>query len=328
MRTFHTGGVAGSDITHGLPRVVEIFEARNPKGAATLAEIGGRIEIEQTERGPKVFVHPTELGPEGELADPVEYQLPRRTRLLVANGEVVEPGDALNEGSRNPADLLYLKSGSSTPTELYLVAEVQKVYKSQGVEIHDKHIELIVRQMLKKVRVESAGDTDLLPGQLVDRVVLERENSKAKADGKESATYEPLILGITKASLATESFLSAASFQETTKVLTDASIEGKVDRLLGLKENVIIGKLIPAATGLKRYRTIDIGPSEKVPKETYEREALLAALEEIGSDGGDGLDLASLGLDFGGQPELNDEGKPNESTEAEEVPEVDSPLDE
>ena len=262
MRTFHTGGVAGADITHGLPRVVEIFEARNPKGAATLAEIGGRIEIEQTERGPKVSVVPTELGPDGELADPVEYQLPRRTRLLVATGQVVEPGDALNEGSRSPAELLALKG--STATELYLVAEVQKVYKSQGVEIHDKHIELIVRQMLKKVRVESAGETELLPGQLVDRIVLERENVRVKKEKGEQATFEPLILGITKASLATESFLSAASFQETTKVLTDASIEGKIDRLLGLKENVIIGKLIPAATGLKRYRTIEIGPTEPV----------------------------------------------------------------
>ena len=207
---------------------------------------------------------------------------------------------------------------------------MQKVYKSQGVDIHDKHIELIIRQMLKKVRVEEAGDTDLLPGQLVDRVVLERENVRVKKEKgkKEQATYEPLILGITKASLATESFLSAASFQETTKVLTDASIEGKVDRLLGLKENVIIGKLIPAATGLKKYRNIEIGPSEKVPKETYEREALLAALQEIGSDGGDGIDLASLGLDFGGGPEPTDgDPKPHESTEAEEVPEVDTPLD-
>ena len=205
---------------------------------------------------------------------------------------------------------------------------MQKVYKSQGVEIHDKHIELIVRQMLKKVRVESAGDTDLLPGQLVDKTVLDRENVRVKKEKKEQATWEPLILGITKASLATESFLSAASFQETTKVLTDASIEGKVDRLLGLKENVIIGKLIPAATGLKRYRQIDITPSEKVPAETYEREALLAALEEIGSDGGEGIDLASLGLDFGGGAEPTDgDSKPRESTEAEEVPEVDTPLD-
>ncbi len=284
MRTFHTGGVAGADITHGLPRVVEIFEARNPKGAATMSEIGGRVEVEQTERGPKILVVPTELGKDGELEEPREYQLPRRTRLLVATGQVVEPGDPFNEGSRNPAELLALKG--STKTELYLVAEVQKVYKSQGVEIHDKHIELIVRQMLKKVRVESAGDTDLLPGQLADRVVYVRENARVKKAKKEEATFEPLILGITKASLATESFLSAASFQETTKVLTDASIEGKIDRLLGLKENVIIGKLIPAATGLKRYRNIEIGPSEPVAHEPYERDVLLQALEEIGQDGG------------------------------------------
>jgi DNA-directed RNA polymerase subunit beta' len=328
MRTFHTGGVAGADITHGLPRVVEIFEARNPKGAAKLAEVGGKVEVEDTERGPKITIHTDEVDENGEPVEPVSYQLPRRTRVLVEHGQTVEPGDALHEGSLNPADLLRLKG--STATELYLVQEVQKVYRSQGVDIHDKHIELIVRQMLKKVRVEEAGDTDLLPGQLVDRVVLERENARVKKEKgkKEQATHEPLILGITKASLATESFLSAASFQETTKVLTDASIEGKVDRLLGLKENVIIGKLIPAATGLKRYRAIDIGPSEKVPKETYEREALLAALQEIDSDGGEGIDLASLGLDFGGEPETNGgENAPRESTEAEEVPEVDTPLD-
>jgi DNA-directed RNA polymerase subunit beta' len=213
---------------------------------------------------------------------------------------------------------------------------VQKVYKSQGVEIHDKHIELIVRQMLKKVRVENAGGTDLLPGQLVDKLVLDRENARVKKEkSKDQATSEPLILGITKASLATESFLSAASFQETTKVLTDAAIEGKVDRLLGLKENVIIGKLIPAATGLKRYRNIDIRPSDKVPATAYQRpqteEQLLAALEEIEStDGGEGL--AGLGLDFGGAPELTDDengngAEPRDAIEAEEVPEVDSPMD-
>ena len=177
---------------------------------------------------------------------------------------------------------------------------MQKVYKSQGVEIHDKHIELIVRQMLKKVRVESNGDTDLLPGQLVDKVVYERENGKVKAKG-EKATYEPLILGITKASLATESFLSAASFQETTKVLTDASIEGKIDRLLGLKENVIIGKLIPAATGLKRYRKIEIAPAEPIVREAYERDTLLQALEEIGQDGSRDR-LRRLETTFGGEP--------------------------
>jgi DNA-directed RNA polymerase subunit beta' len=325
MRTFHTGGVAGADITHGLPRVVEIFEARNPKGAARLAEVAGRVEIEDTERGPKVTVVPDALDEDGEPLPPKEYQLPRRTRLLVTNGQVVEPGDALHEGSLAPAELLQLKG--STTTELYLVGEVQKVYKSQGVDIHDKHIELIVRQMLKKVRVDNAGDTDLLPGQLVDKVVFERENARMRSEGKEEATFEPLILGITKASLATESFLSAASFQETTKVLTDASIEGKIDHLLGLKENVIIGKLIPAATGLKRYRTIEIGPSEKVPVAMYTRpetEAeLLAALEEIGSDGGE-LDLGALGLDLEG----DGNGAPRDSIEAEEIPEIDSPLDE
>jgi DNA-directed RNA polymerase subunit beta' len=324
MRTFHTGGVAGADITQGLPRVVEIFEARNPKGAARLADIAGRVVVEDTDRGPKITIVPPTSGEADDLGE-MSYQLPRRTRLLVADGQVIEAGDPLHDGSLNPADLLKLKG--STPTELYLVDEVQKVYKSQGVDIHDKHIELIVRQMMKKVRVESAGDTDLLPGQLVDRVVLERENDRVKDEGGELASYEPVILGITKASLATESFLSAASFQETTKVLTDAAIEGKRDRLLGLKENVIIGKLIPAATGLKRYRTLDIRPSEKVPLSAYARpqteEQLLAALEEIGS--GDG-DLSSFDLEVGEASGNGGEAHP--SLEAEEIPEVDSPLDE
>jgi len=334
MRTFHTGGVAGADITHGLPRVVEIFEARNPKGAGKLAEVAGLIDIEQTERGVKVTIVPTAKGADGEELEPVSYALPRRTRLLVTKGQEVELGDPLHEGSLAPAELLALHAlagKGSTPTELYLVAEVLRVYKSQGVEIHDKHIELIVRQMLKKVRIENAGDTELLPGQLVDKVVLEKENQRVKKAKGEQATFEPLILGITKASLATESFLSAASFQETTKVLTDASIEGKVDHLLGLKENVIIGKLIPAATGLKQYRAVEIGPSEKVPKETYERATLLRALEEIGTDGGDGMSLQDLGIDFGGEPGADGgDGEGNgkrATTEAEEIPEVDTPLD-
>jgi DNA-directed RNA polymerase subunit beta' len=324
MRTFHTGGVAGADITHGLPRVVEIFEARSPKGAAKLAEVGGKVEIEQTERGPKISIHTA------DAEEPVTYQLPRRTRLLVANGQEVEPGDALHEGSLTPADLLRLKG--STATELYLVSEVQRVYKSQGVEIHDKHIELIVRQMLKKVRVDTPGDTELLPGQLVDKVVLEKENTRVKKEKGEQATWEPLILGITKASLATESFLSAASFQETTKVLTDAAIEGKVDQLLGLKENVIIGKLIPAATGLKQYRAVEVKPAEKIPLSAYRRpeseEQLLAALEEIGADGGDGASLSDLGIDFGGTIEPDGDVGTLESGEAIETPEIDSPLDE
>jgi DNA-directed RNA polymerase subunit beta' len=321
MRTFHTGGVAGADITHGLPRVVEIFEARNPKGAAVLAEASGRATIDDTDRGPKVTVVTTA---DDGSTDEHAYQFPRRTRLLVADGQLIEKGDALHEGSYNPSDLLRLKG--ATPTELYLVEEVQRVYKSQGVDIHDKHIELIVRQMMKKVRIETAGNTDLLPGQLVDRAVLERENGRVSEEGGEEATYEPVILGITKASLATESFLSAASFQETTKVLTDAAIEGKVDRLLGLKENVIIGKLIPAATGLRKYRTLDLAPTDKVPMAAYARpqteEQLLAALEEIGADGSD---LGSFDFDFDGPDPTAGELS---SLEAEEIPEVDTPLDE
>ena len=311
MRTFHTGGVAGADITHGLPRVVEIFEARNPKGAATLADFGGKVSVEEQDRTTLVTVTPTELDENGEPLPVKEYSFPSRTRLSVRTGDTITQGDPLNEGSVNPADMLGLHTKAtrgSTPTEVYLVGEVQKVYKSQGVDIHDKHIELIVRQMMKKVRVETPGSTELLPGQLVDKVVLERANDGARSTkGGEEAAFEPLILGITKASLATESFLSAASFQETTKVLTDASIEGKVDRLLGLKENVIIGKLIPAATGLRKYRGIGIEPSEPLPAAMFGAGAdadLLAALEEIG-DGDGGLDLASLGLGYEDQlPEL------------------------
>ena len=316
MRTFHTGGVAGADITHGLPRVVEIFEARNPKGAATLAEHDGKVSIEDGERTIKVTVTATKLDADGELPEPREYTFPRRTRLRVADGDTVEAGDALNEGSLNPADLLLLKG--ATATELYLVGEVQKVYKSQGVEIHDKHIELIVRQMLKKVRVDTNGDTELLPGQLVDKVQLERENARVKKEKGEQATFEPIILGITKASLATESFLSAASFQETTKVLTDAAIEGKVDRLNGLKENVIIGKLIPAATGLKQYRQIAIEPTEPFPVTHAHPEAeaeLLAALEEIGE--GDGFDLDALGLSLDEGIALDGEPEPEQPADDE-----------
>ncbi len=307
MRTFHTGGVAGDDITHGLPRVVEIFEARNPKGAATLVDIAGKVDIEDADRTVKVTVTPTALDASGELPDPKEFSFPRRTRLLVTKGQMVESGDPLNEGSLNPADLLMLKG--ATTTELYLVGEVQKVYKSQGVEIHDKHIELIVRQMLKKVRVETNGDSELLPGQLVDKVVLERENARVKKAKGELATFDPIILGITKASLATESFLSAASFQETTKVLTDAAIEGKVDHLNGLKENVIIGKLIPAATGLKQYRNITIEPTEPLPVTFARPEAeaeLLAALEEIGD--GDGFDFDALDISLDAEPALDADG--------------------
>ncbi len=253
MRTFHTGGIAGSDITHGLPRVVELFEARRPKGVARIAEVTGRVAVEDIERGCKVTITPEE-GAAKEYAFAA-----RRTHVLVEDGDWVEEGTQLSPGSLYPADLL--KYAGATATEKYLVNEVQEVYRSQGVEINDKHIELIVRRMMRKVRVTTAGDTMFLPGQLVDRYQFTAENERIVGEGGEPAEAEELILGITKASLATESFLSAASFQETTKVLTDAAIEGKVDTLAGLKENIIIGKLIPAGTGLRRYRDVGIHAS-------------------------------------------------------------------
>jgi DNA-directed RNA polymerase subunit beta' len=256
MRTFHTGGIAGADITHGLPRIVELFEARKPKGLAVLAEQDGKVAVEESEKSRKVTIT-------DEAGEEHPYTFPRRTRLYVEHGEVVEAGKQLNEGSIYPHDLLRISG--RTATEVYLTAEVQKVYKSQGVDINDKHIEIIVRQMMKKVRVDQKGDSELLPGQYIDMYELEALNKSLKKDKKEQAEFEEVILGITKASLATESFLSAASFQETTKVLTDAALERKTDRLVGLKENVIIGKLIPAATGLKRYRTIEIEPTEPLP---------------------------------------------------------------
>jgi DNA-directed RNA polymerase subunit beta' len=296
MRTFHTGGVAGADITHGLPRVVELFEARKPKGLAQITEHAGVVHIEETDKALTVVVT-------DDAGEEHRHTFPRRTRLLVSEGEKVEAGRQLNEGSLYPHDLLKLRG--RTETERYLVKEVQEVYKSQGVDINDKHIELIVRQMLKKVRVDQKGDTSYLPGQFVDRYEFARENDRIKQSGGETAQFEEIILGITKASLNTDSFLSAASFQETTKVLTDAALEGKKDTLNGLKENVIIGKLIPAATGLKRYRRIEIEPAEPLPRAVDEVGLLdqdeIAA--ELGLGDGDGLggfgsafdeDLASL----------------------------------
>jgi DNA-directed RNA polymerase subunit beta' len=366
MRTFHTGGVAGADITHGLPRVVELFEARKPKAQAHIAPVDGWIRITDDESRPgsavlevvePEYVEMEDAGTGATRAPVREHPFPvmRRTQIRVDDGQWVEAGDLLTTGSAFPAEILASKPGvalgvtgtvkkvkdekgwlrvdvdteagvssrwlrlppdrprpvieagmevragerhyaqdgtrdRSTKTELYLVSEVQNVYRSQGVDINDKHIELIVRQMLRKVRVETPGGTHFLHGQLVDKPVLYRENARAAErmreqllDKRESgeftgddaevergvegvqASFEPLILGITKASLATESFLSAASFQETTKVLTDAALEGKVDRLRGLKENVIIGKLIPAATGLKRYRQLEIEAVRRAP---------------------------------------------------------------
>ncbi len=257
MRTFHTGGVAGADITHGLPRIVELFEARKPKGLAKIAEQDGTVSIEESEKALTVVIT-------DEAGEEHRHAFPRRTRLFVGSGEKIVAGTQLNEGSLYPHELLAVRG--RTETEQYLVKEVQEVYKSQGVDINDKHIELIVRQMLKKVRVDQKGDTDYLPGQFVDRFEFAKVNGGIVAKKGETAQYEDIILGITKASLNTDSFLSAASFQETTKVLTDAALEGKIDRLNGLKENVIIGKLIPAATGLKRYRRIEIEPAEPLPR--------------------------------------------------------------
>jgi DNA-directed RNA polymerase subunit beta' len=257
MRTFHTGGVAGADITHGLPRVVELFEARRPKGLSKIAEQDGVATIEETDKALTVVIT-------DEAGEEHRHAFPRRTRLFVTNGEKIKAGKQLNEGSVYPHELLAIRG--RTETEVYLVNEVQEVYKSQGVDINDKHIELIVRQMLKKVRVDQKGDTDYLPGQFVDRFEFAKVNDAVGQKGGEQAQFEDIILGITKASLNTDSFLSAASFQETTKVLTDAALEGKIDRLNGLKENVIIGKLIPAATGLKRYRRIEIEPAEPLPR--------------------------------------------------------------
>ena len=285
MRTFHTGGVAGADITHGLPRIVELFEARKPKGLAKIATVPGTVTIEDTDRARTIVIT-------DDAGEEHRETFPRRTRVLVEEGAKVEVGEQLNEGNLYPHELL--SHGGETPlerrtrVEVYLVDQVQEVYKSQGVDINDKHIELIVRQMLKKVRVDQKGDTNLLPGQFVDRHEYKKINDAVIAEGKEGAQAEEIILGITKASLATDSFLSAASFQETTKVLTDAALEGKIDRLTGLKENVIIGKLIPAATGLKRYRTIEIEPAEPLPR----------GIDDVGLLEGDDL-AAELGLDDG-----------------------------
>ena len=248
LRTFHTGGVATEDIITGLPRVEEIFEARKPKGQATIVEVGGTIRFGDEKN--KRIVYITDSHGEEH-----EYEIPPGTHLLVQEGQSIEPGDQLNEGSLNPHDILRIKG--ETALQNYLVQEVQKVYRSQGVNINDKHIEVIVRSMLRKVKIVEGGDTTLLPGQLVEAAAFHEANERMKAAGKELATANPVLLGVTKASLATESFLSAASFQETTRVLTDAAIKGKYDPLLGLKENVIIGKLIPAGTGMSRYRNVE-----------------------------------------------------------------------
>ncbi len=262
MRTFHTGGVAGQDITHGLPRVQELFEARVPKGVAPISEVAGRIRIDETEKTRKIVVIPDDGSEE------IAYPVPMRSRLLVQEGDHVEVGQQLIDGAINPHEVLRILGPRAV--QLHLVEQVQEVYRSQGVSIHDKHIEIIVRQMLKRVQVLESGDTDMLPGvELVERPRFEEINRAVVAEGGQPAVGRPQLMGITKASLATESWLSAASFQETTRVLTDAAIHAKSDPLVGLKENVIIGKLIPAGTGMPQYRNIRVEPTEEAKAAVY-----------------------------------------------------------
>lgn len=271
MRTFHTGGVAGEDITQGLPRVEELFEARKPKGQAIISEISGLVKVVEVKGVRRVSV----ISADGEER---LYQIPYGARLRVKDGQQIEAGERLTEGSANPHDILKIKGMRGV--QMYLVQEVQEVYRSQGVEINDKHIEVVVRQMLRKRKVEDPGDTDLLPGGLVDLFELEDENRRVEELGGTPAVTRPVLLGITKASLATESFLSAASFQETTRVLTEASIKGKTDPLIGLKENVIIGKLVPAGTGMPKYRNIRLSsPDEKEEEEAPDAEELAVVPE-------------------------------------------------
>lgn len=261
MRTFHTGGVAGDDITHGLPRIVELFEARTPKGVAPIAETAGVVSFREDAKGKKIVVTPDDGGEE------VAYPVTRRQKLLVEDGSRVEVGQKMVVGAIDPKQVLRILGPRAT--QVHLVNEIQSVYRSQGVGIHDKHIEVIVRQMLKRITVLEAGDADLLPGELVERGRFETENRRVVTTGGKAASGRPELMGITKASLATESWLSAASFQETTRVLTDAALSEKSDPLLGLKENVIIGKLIPAGTGLARYRNIRVEPTEEAKAAVY-----------------------------------------------------------
>ncbi|MDD7379230.1 MAG: DNA-directed RNA polymerase subunit beta' [Lachnospiraceae bacterium] len=284
MRTFHAGGVAGDDITQGLPRVEELFEARKPKGLAIITEIGGRAEVKESKEKREINI----VSDNGETKN---YVIPYGARIKVLDGAILEAGDELTEGSVNPHDILRIKGAEAV--QEYMMREVQRVYRLQGVDINDKHIEIIVRQMLKKVRIEEPGDSNYLPGALVDVLELEDENEKLLKEGKEPATAEQTLLGITKASLATNSFLSAASFQETTKVLTDAAIKGKVDPLIGLKENVLLGKLIPAGTGLKKYRNLHLDTGKVV--------------NEI-----DGIDEYDYDTDYEPEEEIS-EGKTEES---------------
>ena len=272
MRTFHTGGVAGDDITQGLPRVEELFEARKPKGLAIIAEFGGVAEIKETKKKREIIVTNPETG------ESKAYLIPYGSKIKILDGAVLEAGDELTEGSINPHDLLKIKGLRAVQD--YMIREVQRVYRLQGVEINDKHVEVIVRQMLKKIKVDKAGDSEFLPGTTVEVLDFNEVNEQLEEEGKEPATGTQIMLGITKASLATSSFLSAASFQETTRVLTEAAINGKVDPLVGLKENVIIGKLIPAGTGMKRYGDVKLSTDERIARE-QEQAALAVSAEDV-----------------------------------------------
>ena len=273
MRTFHTGGIAGDDITQGLPRVEELFEARKPKGLAIIAEFGGHVTLNDTKKKREVIITNPETG------ETKDYLIPYGSRIKVYDGDIIEAGDEITEGSVNPHDILKIKGLRGVQD--YMIQEVQRVYRLQGVEISDKHIEVIVRQMLKRVKIEENGDTDFLPGSLVDWLTFENTNAALEAEGKEPAKGSRVLLGITKASLATDSFLSAASFQETTRVLTEAAIKGKIDPLIGLKENVIIGKLIPAGTGMSRYRNIELETEQTEDAQDYQADGTYIDEDEL-----------------------------------------------
>lgn len=313
MRTFHTGGVAGGDITQGLPRVEELFEARKPKGLAIITEFGGVVELKDTKKKREIIVTNNETG------ESKTYLIPYGSRIKVGNGDVLEAGDELTEGSVNPHDILKIKGVRAVQD--YMLREVQRVYRLQGVEINDKHIEVIVRQMLKKVRIEENNDADVLPGNSMDVLDYNDMNEKLIAEGKTPAEGKQVMLGITKASLATDSFLSAASFQETTKVLTEAAINGKVDHLIGLKENVLIGKLIPAGTGMKRYRSVTLNTDEFIGDDdeiilSEDDPALLDIKEELIADAKEALESEEKALEMENAEEVTEE---EDSVEAEEA---------
>ncbi|HMC71426.1 MAG TPA: DNA-directed RNA polymerase subunit beta', partial [Mycobacteriales bacterium] len=305
MRTFHTGGVAGEDITHGLPRVVELFEARQPKGRAPISEVAGRVTVEETDKTAKLVITPD------DGAEPVEYPIPKRMlawrwydaeserargQWRVEEGQHVEVGQQLHAGAADPHEVLRILGPRAV--QLHLVQEVQEVYRSQGVTIHDKHIEIIIRQMLKRVNILESGETDLLPGELAERPRFEEENRRVVSEGGAPAAARPVLMGITKASLATESWLSAASFQETTRVLTDAAIHARSDSLLGLKENVIIGKLIPAGTGINRYRNVRVEPTEEAKAAVYSMSGYDEAADySFGGGSGEAVRLDDYGYD-------------------------------